>query len=196
MINIVKAEKALSLPTKKWKGNCHFIACLFVEKKLVKGRAVYGHWLGAVSPKSFFANRQKMPFQQHGWIKDGNGKIIDPTRWVFEAKQPYIFVDKNNGEYDEGGNKFRMANIGKAPAYNKNEKQYNLPLTTKARLFLSDLFSDNGLIQILSFGQVFWLLNHSPASLGSHCKEIYKWAKRNKLSALVPIDNWKAVMKK
>ena len=187
---IEKAQKILKIPVNKWKGNCHAIACAFVEKKLINGRPVYGHWLGPINPKSFFNNRIGMPFVQHGWIENSENIIIDPTRWVFEATKPYIFVGKDYlGYYDEGGNIFRELNLGKAPSFNPKEKTFKIILSTNARTYIFDLLGDE-LRDKVSLGQLFWLGNLSPKTLGIYCKEIYQWFQKLNLKAIVPLDNW------
>lgn len=94
-----ECEKAIGEPARDWAGRCYEISCKIVDAGLVSrkrglgGEAVYGHWLGPVSPRSLFADR-KAPFVQHGWIWiESHAMVIDPTRWVFEAKEPYIYAD-------------------------------------------------------------------------------------------------------
>lgn len=92
--------KAVGEPATAWKGRCYEIACKIVDAGLVSrkrgldGAAVYGHWLGPISPRSHFADRRGMAFIQHGWIYvESHNMVIDPTRWVFEARTPYLYVD-------------------------------------------------------------------------------------------------------
>jgi hypothetical protein len=88
-------EKAIGEPAKAWVARCYEIACKIVEAGLVPdGTAVYGHWLGSISPRSHFADRAGMGFVQHGWIwVEREGAVVDPTRFVFEARTPYIYVE-------------------------------------------------------------------------------------------------------
>lgn len=95
-----ECEKAIGEPASTWVGRCYEIACKIVDAGLVSrkhgldGVAVYGHWLGPISPRSHFADRVRVGFVQHGWIYvEGHGIVIDPTRWVFEAKRPYLYVE-------------------------------------------------------------------------------------------------------
>ena len=111
-MKIAEAVKLIGTPAKSWEGNCFAIASQLAPH--VGGVAVYGHYLGFVNPeKGHWKRHAAQPFQRHGWIvvPDGsdNETIIDPTRWSFEAKKPYIWEGKNDGSYDEGGNKFRGA---------------------------------------------------------------------------------------
>ena len=94
-IDIGKAAKKIGIPMRSWAGRCYEIACLFVEKGVVNGTPVYGHWLGKVDPKAQkFGERSGLPFQHHGWVLMKNGTVVDPTRWVFENAKPYVFIGK------------------------------------------------------------------------------------------------------
>lgn len=85
-------EKTLGEKAETWIARCYEISCRIVEAGLVKGEAVYGHWLGPVHHRSHFAERSKsLPFIQHGWIRLEDGTVLDPTRWVFEARKPYLY---------------------------------------------------------------------------------------------------------
>jgi len=97
-------EKALGEPAKKWEARCYEIAYKIVKAGLINvhgdhGEAVYGHWRGPIHPRSCFAKKCAVGFVQHGWIWIASeGLVVDPTRWVFEAKTPYLFVDHEPDE--------------------------------------------------------------------------------------------------
>lgn len=96
---LAECEEAIGEPAKKWVARCYEIASKIVKAGLVSrerglgGEAVYGHWVGPISPRSHFAERRHLGFVQHGWIHVPTGLVIDPTRWVFEARSPYIYAD-------------------------------------------------------------------------------------------------------
>lgn len=97
---LAECEKAVGEPASAWVARCYEIATKIVDAGLVSrkrglgGEAVYGHWLGPISPRSHFADRRQLGFVQHGWIWiEAHGMVIDPTRWVFEAKAPYLYVE-------------------------------------------------------------------------------------------------------
>lgn len=191
-LTIQKIEKVLGIKAERWKGKCHLIATQLVEKGLIKGRAVYGHWLGPISRKSFFKTRRSLPFIHHGWIVTKDGKIIDPTRWVFEAVKPYIYFGKND-YYDEGGDKFRKAMERPCPAYNKKSKHLSF--------FIKDTEASNYVLEILdttadkvTLDHAAWLGNLSIITLGKFAKDVYQWLNSIGLKAIVPIDNWNLVM--
>jgi hypothetical protein len=191
---VKEAELALKIPTIMWKGDCYGIVVDFLKRRLVKGRAAYGHWLGPISTKSIFSKRRHMPFVRHGWIVTKKGKIIDPTRWVFEAKKPYIFYgDNSKGYYDEGGNKYREANLDEAPIFDIMENKYPIVLSEPADEHLHELLCQDPRDEIC-MSQLLYIGNLSPNTLGIFCKEIYQWIKNIGLKALIPIDNWIMIM--
>jgi len=92
-LTVADVEKAIGTPVAEWSGNCYAIACGILRAKLVKGRPAYGHWTGPVHAKSPFSHDGKRPpIVRHGWIILENGAVLDPTRWVFEAAAPYLYV--------------------------------------------------------------------------------------------------------
>lgn len=106
-LTVADVAKAIGVATSAWSGNCYAIACAILRAKLVKGRPAYGHWTGPVSKKSPFASRRGLPIVRHGWIILENGAVMDPTRWVFEAVEPYIYVGMqvDDGDCTECGYK-------------------------------------------------------------------------------------------
>jgi len=98
-LNISVVEKKIKVKASKWKGRCFEIASAMVSAGLVKGVAVYGHWVGPIARSSHFADRRKLGFTNHGWVILEDGEtVVDPTRWVFEDRQPYIFVGQKEME--------------------------------------------------------------------------------------------------
>jgi len=186
----------------RWKGKCYHVASQIVKQNVLmtECRAVYGHYLGDISVTGFFRDRIGMPFCQHGWIELANGDIIDPTRWVFEAKEPYIaLIEKDNTvieEYDEGGNKWREATTSPPPKYRKDDKQY--PFAIKdfdgidGRTYILGLLcchKKRKEIKNISLDQVFWLANLSIDTLGIYAITVYDYVHRIGCLAFVPMDN-------
>jgi len=99
-ITVEMVEDAIGLVAEDWKGNCYAVACDIVKVGLVKGEAVYGHWRGRVAKTSMFHREDDaLGICRHGWVETDEGFIFDPTRWVFEDAEPYIFV--GDPEYDK-----------------------------------------------------------------------------------------------
>jgi hypothetical protein len=198
-INVI--AKFIGVPDlKDWEGNCYAIACKIVNDEVIHDdcRAVYGHYLGYISQKSMFRNRRGMPFCQHGWVELSNGDIVDPTRWVFEAKDPYIaFIKKDEAvaeEYDEGGNGWRHATTNPPPAYSADDKQVSFKYEEfdrcDGRTYVLGLLGDKRKeIDKLSDAQIFWLANLSLQTLGIYAREIYAYIEFVGCDAFIPWDN-------
>jgi hypothetical protein len=192
---IARCEKVLGLPAEKWKGQCYGISCALVEKGLVEGAAVYGHWLGPVAKGSFFVNKKDAPFIQHGWVLCPDGSIVDATRWVFENVAPYIHHARSDRYYDEGGNSFRETFRGAPPVFDPTDKMYNFSerdFDDETWDFILGLLRADPANQreyTLSRPQLFYLGNTSPARLGMYLPNVYRALIRNGNEAIIPMDN-------
>lgn len=185
--------KKINIPTKEWEGNCHGISMLITELGIVKGRVERGHWLGKVNKGSIFFNKPLIP---HSWIRAESGEIIDPTRWCFECKDPYIFVSKKNQDeecYDAGGNKLRESFKSPAPKFNPEDKKLNITLEQSCDKFVMDLLNNPPFITV-KMG--FWLSNLPLKSLGEHAKAVYTSLEKSGHEAFIPVDNYDIVMSK
>ena len=98
-LTVQEVEEATGYSAETWKGNCYGMATAILSRGLVEGRAEYGIWHGAIAPGSYFEGR---PVARHGWIRLPDGQVLDPTRWVFENVDPYIYVGPDDN-YDLGG---------------------------------------------------------------------------------------------
>jgi len=199
---IVKMIDTPNHDVSRWKGNCYHVACQIVKEDVLmtECRVVYGHYLGPISSDGFFKDRIGMPFVQHGWIELNNGDVIDPTRWVFENKKPYIaLIEKDNvvmEEYDEGGNKWKEETTNPPPEYCEDGKTY--PFSKKdfdaidGRTYILGLLGYHGKrkeIKKISLDQIFWLANLSTQTLGIYAITVYDYIHRMGLLAFVPMDN-------
>lgn len=153
------------------------------------GHLVRGHWLGQVNPESeVFGKKCNLPFQNHSWISDG-ARIIDPTRFAFEAKRPYIWVgDVDDSDYDAGGNKFREVMMSPPPEYNPQEKKRKLDLDYETREFVHSLLNGHDK-EKYSEQQIFWLANLPLTHLGKYVFEIYHAIIKAGRAAYIPLDN-------
>ncbi len=186
-------------PPSGWVGVCYGISCQMVESGIVSGHAVYGHWTGPVAKGTMFAGR---PIVRHGWVILPDRRVFDPTRWVFEDTQPYIYIGKAD-HYDEGGNRLREVLLGPPPEWDPDEKQFRITawimdsdawnfieFTLKVETQLDETSPEVGL---LTQSQLIWLANLPPVSLGEHAPEIYVAIKNLGRRALIPIDNLRMV---
>lgn len=194
-------EKASGLPAKQWAGKCFQMATCLVRSELVSGVAVYGHWVGPVEKGSYFDPGAKKPpvaFVQHGWVKDGK-TVIDPTRWTFENKKPYVYIGESD-HYDEGGNRYRQSIYHTAPKFDYDAQPINLErkMSVSTWRFVQSLLLSNGAElpnpqRMISFPQLVWLANQPPRVLEEHAATIYETIAAIGRRALIPIDNLRMV---
>lgn len=213
-LTAVEVGKRIQWPVETWPGNCFAVASKMVTDKVVKGVAVYGHWLGPIARKTMFYGK---PLVQHGWIVQKDGTVIDPTRYVFEGVEPYIFVghpddaakcdeEHRHGffrpckigqwPYDEGGNKLRSAMMTPPPDFSPAQKTYqwspkNKRLSTAVDILLDGAARCAGL---MSQHQLHWLANLpydmlTPVPGLDLAPDLYKELKKLGMLAHVPIDN-------
>lgn len=196
-------ERVLGEKAERWEARCFEIASRFVAKKLVEGVAVYGHWRGPVHPRSrFYAKSQAVPFVQHGWVLLPDNRVVDPTRWCFEAVKPYVFYGDNEGEYDEGGNLWRAAQRGPLPRYDALEdvtieitkEVMDAPTWSFVEKYLElDYTIAEQPVGELTREQLLYLAHAPPQQLGEHAGAIYEALSKLGEGALVPIDNRRMV---
>lgn len=101
-----EVAREIGLPLAVWPGNCHAVALGVLTNLPTRGmRLVRGHYHGRIARKS--AYRAAGP-QQHSWLRLGDGRILDPTRWAMERPdQPFIYIGLND-HYDEAGVEVRL----------------------------------------------------------------------------------------
>lgn len=173
-------------PLSVWPGNCYAVACSLIKADLVKGRAAYGHFIGRISPNSMFFGK---PIVNHGWVITDDGQLIDPTRWVFEGVEPYIYCAPLEfaAEYDEGGNIYRLENGRDTPPHNEEEKQVNIPSGDVA--LFNSLLGRSELQTTLGMSEVCWLGNLSLVTLQDSAKPLYEALIAMGMKAMIPLDN-------
>lgn len=185
---------AIGIPASDWPGQCFGIASVMVEAGLVDGTAVYGHYLGPVAEGSMFYAASCAGFVRHGWVQLADGSVIDPTRWVFEDVEPYIFAGSAE-HYDEGGNRERSRSRGRAPSYDPgadvrvvDSKVMSGPAWTWAEKHLA-IDALHQPLGILSVEQLRWLAHTPPADLGQVARPMFEALIRLDMGACIPIDN-------
>lgn len=94
------AEDIVGEPAEDWPGRCFEIASKIAPK--IGGKPLYGLYLGPIAEGSYFDARRAVGFCRHGWIEMPGGEVVDPTRWVFEGVDPYIYQGPAD-YYDLGG---------------------------------------------------------------------------------------------
>jgi hypothetical protein len=180
VINTKSIAKKINFPLSKWPGSCHAIASLLLKHKIFTGKLRYGMWLGKIHPASLFGGRL---FTHHGWIEREDGVIIDPTRWVFENVQPYIFIGDNEGEYDFGGNQLHKSFRTPFPS-GKGDKLVHFPKPFLKHFGTSKFTAD----------QLMWIANMPLDELGIYAFQVYQRLKGAGFAAFIPIDNRRDVL--
>ena len=191
MYNISQVENIIGVKSEKWVANCYYISTLLVKHGVVEGKAVFGKYLGKVDKKSpFYGNT----FINHGWIETPNGEIIDPTRWVFESTEPYIYESNiKNIDYDRGSNVIKKLLKTDAPSFNKNSKVVdieNLQIEAIFKTLLKEKKEDKK----ISIEQLIWVGSLSLGDLNYFAKPLFAWYKDNALSVFIPVDNFETIM--
>lgn len=186
--NVEKIAQRIGIPATQWAGRCHEIAGKILQAKLASGKLRYGHWTGPIHPESLFAGR---PFTHHGWIED-SGSIVDPTRWAFEYKLPYIYVGESD-HYDAGGN--RISEMFRQPCPKPTEGR-NL---TKKRLNISPE-AEQHLVILSGYNppwtpwQLLWIGSAPLHHLGNFAAEIVTALIKGGHGAAIPQDNREIVL--
>jgi hypothetical protein len=193
----VAVAKKIGIPLNEWAGNCYGIVTAMIEQGIMEGESVYGHYHGPIDSESLFKNRI---WTQHGWIIQKDGTIVDPTRWVFENGAPYIYRngpgEKNDREYDRGGNRIRNEFRRPMPQFSKKLK----PLPKSKKLKFDTPETEAWVRNVLdeppswTYEQLHWLATMDPKDLGPSAEPVYSALVGAGLGALIPIDNRRMIL--
>lgn len=191
MYNISQIENIIGVKSEKWIANCYYISTLLVKYGVVEGKAVFGKYHGYVNKKSpFYGNT----FINHGWVETPNGEIIDPTRWVFESKEPYIYESFiKNIDYDRGSNVIKKLLKVDAPSFNENSKVVDIENLQIEAIF-KELLKEKKENKKISIEQLIWVGSLSLGDLNYFAKPLFAWYKDNALSVFIPVDNFETIM--
>lgn len=182
----------IGIAPEKWVGRCHEISSMLLKKNVVKGRLHYGHWRGPIHQDSHFAKRAHLGWCQHGWIELADGRICDPTRWVFESVDPYIYIGPND-HYDAGGNMLLKELMEAPPDFDSTKPTERLKLEGEVDCELLGCEKQH---PEYNLKQISWLGNLPLRILGDHAKAVYTAISETRpyAKAFIPIDNWKMIM--
>jgi hypothetical protein len=177
-----------------WNGHCYEIASALVRIKVFDGVAVYGHYRGKLHPASRWVKYRHLGFVQHGWIVTPDHQIIDPVRWGFECKEPYIYqIDGDHPDaeiYDEGGNIWRAQQSRLLP---KPEGEVCDIFATLIEAGESEAVHVVQALLVQSepttVKQLFWLANLPYEQFIGHASSIYSALRRLGHEVFVPLDN-------
>lgn len=194
MISLDEIAGKLGIPVKDWPGRCYEVAV--VASRLIDGATpVYGHYKGPVNDKSIFA---PISIIQHGWVLLEDNQVLDPTRWVFEVVEPYIYIGPGD-DYDEGGNSLRSQLIGPPIQFDPEDNVINISrdmLSSDAWIVIENVFKLNDLLDDpeyhpgdITIRQLMWLANMNPRFMKGYATEIYKMFDQFNLRGFIPTDN-------
>ncbi|VVB54570.1 Uncharacterised protein [uncultured archaeon] len=196
--DILAVAVQIGVPAEEWRGNCYGIASLFLKKGVVTNAKLrYGLWMGPVAKGSVMYGRPPEGMH-HGWLENPDGTIIDPTRFEFEQKPPYVYVGISD-YYDAGGNKLRLKELrfNPPPPFSDTQKNISLKLETpEAKEFVTSYLQHkiNGETVVLSARQAFWLANLPLDFLADNAKEVFNALIKSGNGGLIPWDNRKMVL--
>lgn len=212
-LTIGYVEKALDWPVEKWEGNCFAVASQMVKQGVVEGKAVYGAWHGLLNSRGYWKNKAGVPFVRHGWVILADGRILDPTRWSFEAVAPYIWIGRgDHEEYDRGHNRYQEEHMQPWPDSDDGERELLFELLPEV---VDDLDNRGARLRdpldpdqmdrdsldcehyrlTLTHKQAFWLANFPLTWFSSehNAREVYTQIAEHGFVGFIPIDNYNAV---
>lgn len=195
-IDVNTIEQAINWTAEEWAGQCYAVSCAIVESGIVEGKVRYGHYLGKVHPDSMFSRQSKAGFVQHGWIELEDGSVVDPTRWVFECREPYIYHGPSD-DYDVGGSSFRekMREQQGPPIFSPTDQTVDLKgVSDRVLRIIRLLCKDSRQSTVFSTKQLFWLANATPIILGGVAQELYVELDIRGYGSFIPIDYWNLIM--
>jgi hypothetical protein len=77
--------KAILIPLERWKDGCTWIVAGMRQYKLITAA------IEKAAPGPFSEARF------HMWMRLADGRVVDPTRWCYEGREPYIYVGYGDG---------------------------------------------------------------------------------------------------
>ena len=191
---IDQIAETIGIPVEGWAGNCYGVATAIVRAFDWRTAApVYGNYWGPVDSRSEFAGK---PYIHHGWILTMDGTIVDPTRWVFEAVDPYIAViarskRKQAAQYDEGSERLAQAKLRQPPQFDPSARLISLDSFRVQPELLSYIHARLKLrpgSTELNPHHLFWLANVPYSFHGTMVYHLYVLLESLGVLAYVPID--------
>lgn len=195
LLSVAIVEREIDVPATQWEGQCYGISVKVAP--LVGGQAVYGHYLGHVNSKGYWAKHAHLPFIRHGWVVLPDNRILDPTRWSFENVKPYIWLGENDGSYDRGGNKARKAFQPPPPPLDATDSTVYLGHMSKPAVdHCCALLESDRASALFGMRQLAWIANCPVDQLEPYAKDIFQAIVYAGWGAFIPIDNREMVLGK
>jgi hypothetical protein len=150
-------------------GNATTVAQALCEQLGDFAQAVHGAYQG------YNIQRPLLNTHPHSWV-NFLGTVIDPLRWVFEGKEPYIFEGESIGEdyvYDEdfSARLFPFT----APARNEVPTSHKFQWSSATQAFLNEVvFADARDVSALTLSEIHFIAHLPFQYLLPHMPEIYQ----------------------
>ena len=137
-------------------------------------KVMYGFYYGPVAETSMFHGKGLI---RHGWVVCEDGTLVDPTRWVFEDVDPYIYainVKDSTADYDPG-----MRSVRQSPCNEADALDFIDAYLDGERFFEVEYLRD--------------LANTFPEDMPGLAGEVYDYIAALGYKGLIPIDFWNEV---
>lgn len=100
--NVNELVAHFEVPTSAWVDNCYALA-MSIEREIPEYgfTVIEGVWIGEVAETSYFrslVDQLGVKELAHWWLELPDGRVYDPTRWLFEGAEPYVYVG-DGGQY-------------------------------------------------------------------------------------------------
>lgn len=195
MPTIAEIENAIKIPANTWEGRCHEIATMMansgvlspIEDKYGPLFNAYGIFTGHIDKGNIFSGR---PMTRHGWLESPSGFIIDPTRFVFETKKPYIWTGPFD-DYDLSGARTRWNNMKNANIDKRDERYVELGGYPQTLLYvLQDITGSNLVLsqKKITISQLSFVMLSPLEYMKEHAVDILNIGFENGLSPIIPTD--------
>lgn len=186
----------MNFPVSQWAGQCYAVSVALLDFGIIKGYARYGSYTGYIDPESmFYGDCHNDGVSRHGWIELEDGTIVDPTRWVFEHKDPYIYVGKNDCyEPDPATCYDEYRQHEKPPAYKESSKNITMSLSDGAREMMHRVLREKREGVSFTPDQLMWCCKANPLEYGVYRGEIYHALKAVGYRPHILEVNWEKVM--
>jgi hypothetical protein len=174
------AEAIVGEPADAWAMRCFEIASKLADA--VGGVAVYGAWTGPIADSSPFSRRPGAP--NHGWVLLDDDTVFDPTRWVFEGLEPYLYEGLADF-YDEGRDAQRAANL---PPYPAPHGERIAIVADEAVIDLLERRTGSRAVERTA-AEWLWVANLPYSQLDGCASALYAALDAVDCAAFIPIDN-------
>jgi hypothetical protein len=126
--------------------------------------------------------------------RDSPWEVIDPTRWSFEGRAPYIAHivtgDAELRDYDEGGDLLRRSMRSPCPPLAPLEdRRFALKLPVEVQEFVNHLLSGASKVDDVPLRHLHWIATAPFVILEPFNAEIYDAIAHLGWGGLIPIDN-------